>query len=265
MKEHYSIGETATLLGVSTQTLRYYDKIGLLSPRYVDEKNGYRFYCYDQFHIIDRIRYLQGFGLSLEEIRNIMQNGKVDKLLPYLKQKQDETKIELVELSNRLNDIEWCINYFTYMGKGDATDYIYTIQQPTRYIIKCPCYYKEPLPNMEIRLAQVKSRKEYSRVKFHRQYGYKLDIKSFFSRKFYPIEYFTYLNGKPELDSNLYEELPAGEYFCFRTQLLHENWNSEPLTAFFSNKAQPNMVLALEFEDNLLDWSDAWYELQILM
>jgi len=265
MKEYYSIGETAELLGVSTQTLRYYDKIGLLSPRHVDDKNGYRFYCYDQFHIIDRIRYLQGFGLSLEEIQNIMQNGKVDKLLACLKQKQNETKRELVELSGRLNDIDWCINYFTYMAKEDTPDYIYTIQQPKRYIIKSPCYYKEPLPNMEIRLAQVKSRKEYACVKFHRQYGYKLDINSFFLRKFYPIEYFTYLSGKPDLDSSLYEELPAGEYFCFRTQLLHEDWNAEPLVAFFSNKAKPILILALEFEDNLLDWSDAWYELQILL
>ena len=34
MKEKYTIGETAVLLGVSTQTLRYYDKIGLLPPKY---------------------------------------------------------------------------------------------------------------------------------------------------------------------------------------------------------------------------------------
>ncbi|BAK97679.1 hypothetical protein OBV_04810 [Oscillibacter valericigenes Sjm18-20] len=41
MKEHNTIGETAELLGVFTQTLRYYDK----SPKYIDEKNRYRYYC----------------------------------------------------------------------------------------------------------------------------------------------------------------------------------------------------------------------------
>lgn len=265
MKKYYSIGETATLLGVSTQTLRYYDKIGLLSPGCVDENNGYRYYCYNQFHIIDRIRYLQRFDLSLEEIKNIMQNGKVDKLLVYLQHKRIETERELCNLSGRLNDIDWYINYFTYMDKENITDYIYRIQQPARYIIKCPCYYKEPLPNMEIRLAQVKSRKEYARVKFHRQYGYKLSADSLFQQKFNPTEYFIYLSGKPELDHSLYEELRAGEYLCFRTQLLHENWNPDPLKAFFSNRKLPTLVLALEFEDNLLDWSDAWYELQILL
>ncbi len=74
MKEKYTIGETAVLLGVSTQTLRYYDKIGLLPPKYIDEETGYRFYSYNQFHYIDKIKYLQGFGLSLEEIKVIIKS-----------------------------------------------------------------------------------------------------------------------------------------------------------------------------------------------
>ena len=32
MKEYYTIGETAKLLGVSTQTLRYYDREGIMRP-----------------------------------------------------------------------------------------------------------------------------------------------------------------------------------------------------------------------------------------
>lgn len=265
MKEHYTIGETAELLGVSTQTLRYYDKIGLLSPKYINEKNGYRYYCYNQFHIIDRIKYLQGFGMSLEEIQKSIQSGSVDNLLAYLKQKHAETEADLQELQARLRGIEWYADYFTYMSGEKAVNLLYKIQQPVRYIIKCPCYYKEPLPNMEIRLAHVKSRREYANVKFYRQYGYKLNVDSLFKREFYPTEYFTYLSEKPHLNSSLYNELPAGEYLCLRTQLLHVDWNPELLTAYFLNKEQPKLVLAIEFEDNLVDWSDAWYELQILL
>ena len=32
MKEYYRIGETASLMGITTQTLRFYDKIGLVKP-----------------------------------------------------------------------------------------------------------------------------------------------------------------------------------------------------------------------------------------
>lgn len=63
-KDLYSIGETARLLGVTTQTLRFYDKCGLLQPRHVDESTGYRYYSFNQFHYIDRIKYLQHFGVK---------------------------------------------------------------------------------------------------------------------------------------------------------------------------------------------------------
>ena len=42
MKMHSK--EFAELTGVSVRTLHYYDEIGLLTPAFVDEWNGYRFY-----------------------------------------------------------------------------------------------------------------------------------------------------------------------------------------------------------------------------
>ena len=38
-----SIGEVARLFNISKDTLRYYDKIGILKPE-VNKENGYRFY-----------------------------------------------------------------------------------------------------------------------------------------------------------------------------------------------------------------------------
>ena len=43
-KQYYYIGEVADLLGISAQTLRYYDKIGLVQPAHVNPQNGYRQY-----------------------------------------------------------------------------------------------------------------------------------------------------------------------------------------------------------------------------
>lgn len=39
----YTISEMATLLGVTTHTLRYYEKMGLIRPE-VNEDTGYRYY-----------------------------------------------------------------------------------------------------------------------------------------------------------------------------------------------------------------------------
>jgi DNA-binding transcriptional MerR regulator len=265
MKKLYTIGETAELLGVTTQTLRYYDKIGLLSPICADKKTGYRYYSYTQFHYIDRIKYLQTFGMSLVDIEDIIHSGSVDKLLPYLREKKNQSEKELENLKKRINDIEWYIDYFTYLDKDKNSDYLYKVQIDERYIIKARCYYKEPLPNMEIRLAGVKSRKEYENLSFRRQYGYKINVDAMMKQEFYPMEYFVFLREKPDIDEKLYDTLPAGEYLCFRTQALKENWNPDVLTDYFKNKKKPKLTLALEFEDNLVEYSNAWYEIQILL
>lgn len=47
MKKYFTIGETAALLGVSTQTLRFYDKKSILKPGYTDNENGYRYYTFE--------------------------------------------------------------------------------------------------------------------------------------------------------------------------------------------------------------------------
>lgn len=265
MKEKFTIGETATLLGISTQTLRYYDKIGLLSPGYTDEVTGYRYYYYNQFHYIDRIRYLQSFGMQLEDIRKIIHSGSVELLLPYLRKKKEEAIQELKETEERIKDIEWYIDYFTYINKSENPDNLYKIQKEERYILSVPCYYKEQLPQMEIRLAAAKSKNEYASEKFRRQYGYKLDVEALLKKEFYPREYFVYFREKPDLDESLYDVIPAGEYLCFQTQALSEKWDINMLANYFANRPKPRLVLAMEFEDNLVDYSNAQYEVQILL
>ena len=58
-KNQYSIGEVAALLNISPQTLRFYDKSGVVVPDFIDQKTGYRYYSYDQISYISRVRYLQ--------------------------------------------------------------------------------------------------------------------------------------------------------------------------------------------------------------
>ena len=81
MKDNlFTIGEMSKLLGISVQTLRYYDKIGLVEPTYINAETGYRYYSYIQLSFIDRIRYLQNFGMSLSEINTAFQSGNVQDL-----------------------------------------------------------------------------------------------------------------------------------------------------------------------------------------
>lgn len=265
MKEFYTIGETAALLGISADTLRYYDRIGLLKPVKVDAGNKYRYYSYTQFHYIDRIKYLQHLGLSLEEIRTVLQTGRVDELLVYLETEKVRVQEELAQVRQRVEDIDWYIQYFTYMDQTDRDERFYKVHLPERYILKSPCFHWDSLADMEIRLAEKKGGSPYKQLKYKRQYGYILTPDALFARTFAPEFYFIFLSGRPQLLPGEYEVLPAGEYLCFRTQVLREEWDTEKLDSYFRKTRRPGLVLALEFEDNLREYQDAWYEIQMLV
>lgn len=77
--KYWQIGEIAEQLGVTTKTLRHYEKIGLIEPRRSD--NGYRLYSADDVDRLQRIRQLQAFGLSLRQIKAIFTRGEDDSSL----------------------------------------------------------------------------------------------------------------------------------------------------------------------------------------
>lgn len=68
MKEYYSVGEIARIYNVSTDTLRYYDRIDLLKPWKIGE-NGYRYYSKAQFEIISTIMLLRSMGTPIQDLK----------------------------------------------------------------------------------------------------------------------------------------------------------------------------------------------------
>lgn len=264
-KELYSIGETARLFGISTQTLRFYDRRGILSPVHTDPETGYRYYSYMQFHVIDRIKYLQGFGFALEEICTIIKKGTVDALLSALYRQKETLSNEIMEMEELVKDMEWYISRFTYMEEDNAEGGFYTIRQEERYILEVPCYESDALSDMEIRLAAAKGMPQYKDLPFRRQYGYKLRADDLAAGCFRPYSYFLHMRKKPDFQAKHFDVLPAGEYLCFRTRLLLENWDTGLLNGRLRQSGLPGLVIALEFEDNLVDWSDAMYEIQMLL
>ena len=53
-ENYFSIGEFASLFGVSKQTLFYYERNKILMPALIEE-NGYRYYALEQYFIFDII------------------------------------------------------------------------------------------------------------------------------------------------------------------------------------------------------------------
>jgi DNA-binding transcriptional MerR regulator len=67
-----SIGKVSALYGVSVQTLRHYEKIGLFAPTAVNHETGYRYYDVDQLPRLEFILFFKRLQLSLPQIREIL-------------------------------------------------------------------------------------------------------------------------------------------------------------------------------------------------
>lgn len=69
-----TISEIAGEAGVSPETLRYYERLGLLQPA-LRAANGYR--CFDSA-AVDRVRFIKGAqrsGLRLAEVKELFEIG----------------------------------------------------------------------------------------------------------------------------------------------------------------------------------------------
>jgi Cu(I)-responsive transcriptional regulator len=66
------IGEAAEQAGVNVQTLRYYERRGLL-PRTPRRASGYREYAPDAVRVVRFIKRAQELGFSLDEIEELLR------------------------------------------------------------------------------------------------------------------------------------------------------------------------------------------------
>ena len=96
-----SIGTMAALFGTSVQTLRLYDKKGLLPAARIDPDSGYRYYTNGQIFLFQTIRLLQRTGMSLAEIRETLQKDPVD-----LRSLWDSQEKAILQKKQELHEME---------------------------------------------------------------------------------------------------------------------------------------------------------------
>lgn len=114
------IGDVVKEFNLSVDTLRYYEKIGLIDN--VNKVSGVRVYNEDDMQRIKFILCMKSAGLSLEDIgKFIMYTKKDDEncelRLEILKKQKDILLLEIEEKKKTLDYLNYKINL--YEGKGD--------------------------------------------------------------------------------------------------------------------------------------------------
>ena len=106
MKNTYTISEIADYFNISTQTLRYYDKIGLMKPVKTAESSGYRLYSGEQFDKLYLIRELKQLGLSLGQIKTYCETKDIRGLGRILDETSASLECQISELQARKKHVD---------------------------------------------------------------------------------------------------------------------------------------------------------------
>jgi DNA-binding transcriptional MerR regulator len=120
----FSIGEFARLGAVSTRTLRHYDEIGLLPPAEVDPVTGYRSYSARQLQQLNRIVALKDLGLTLGQIRQLLDGITVDELRGMLLLRRAQLERELHRQRHHLLGVEARLRHIAQEDDMPADDIV---------------------------------------------------------------------------------------------------------------------------------------------
>ena len=86
MQEYFKIGELSRLYGIGVDSLRYYEKIGILKP--TRSESGYRHYSIRDIWKLNLIRDLRALDFSMEQIRQCLEQHTVEGTLDLLAQEE---------------------------------------------------------------------------------------------------------------------------------------------------------------------------------
>ena len=89
MGEEYSVSRAAKLAGTTAETLRHYDRLGLVRPSRVDGENGYRYYGRGEILTMRTVGLLREMGLSLAEIGAALGSRDLREVAALLRRAED--------------------------------------------------------------------------------------------------------------------------------------------------------------------------------
>lgn len=135
MKEFFTISEAAKEVGVTAETLRHYDRIGLVKPGRTDEWTGYRYYSRQELVVLDTVKMLRCMDMSLSEIKRILSYDDFGKITDALKAAESKADERIAELNDAKTRIRRAIAQYEGRGGEKTQAEPYVARLPRRVIL----------------------------------------------------------------------------------------------------------------------------------
>ncbi len=99
MKNYYKISEISKLYDIGVDSLRYYERLGILTPK--RDTNGYRLYDLNALYKLNIIRDLRAIDFSMSQIKDYLDRQSIENTLELLHKEQLVLEEKAKELKNR--------------------------------------------------------------------------------------------------------------------------------------------------------------------
>ena len=93
----FKIGELSDLFNIGVDSIRYYEKVGLLHP-IRSEKNNYRLYTLDDVRVMNTIRELLDLGFQTNDILQFEKDRSLDHMMHMLEDEEKAIRKQIASL-----------------------------------------------------------------------------------------------------------------------------------------------------------------------
>lgn len=209
MKKYFKINEISKLFGIGPDSLRYYEKIGLIKPK--RDKNNYRQYTLSEIYQLNIISELRKLQFPLEKIKKYLEDLSLSNTLSLLDDESSVIEEQINRLKIEKNLIDHQINFLKkYETKSESEFSIKTF--PNRYILELETsILLDEEFDFSIRVLQMEN--NFTVNQFQNNFiGASLSLKDFKENN--PIEFNSVFIIQDKKTSESQKILNLGKYLC---------------------------------------------------
>ena len=258
MQKYFSIGEAAKAVRTTTETLRHYDRIGLVKPSKKDEWTKYRYYTEQDLVRLNTVRALQLMDLPLQEINRVLDYKDLRKVVDFLEQAEKKADEKIAALQYGKSKIQLAkAEYERTLRKRESPAGPFLKAYPERVILLSDTLEVPTLDNLWNYLSHF-----YEKVTPARrdQFGFE-DLAGIYTENGVS-RLFAVCTRYAEIDG--LRRLPQGNYLCAgcteenRDQILQEVLR----LARAKSGAEPEFIVQIIVVSGILHWN---YEIQVYL
>lgn len=253
MENLFSISKTAKIVGVTAETLRHWDRIGLVKPSFTDKQNGYRYYSEQEIVKLNTVVSLKCMDMQLSEIKRILECKELEEIIDSLKKAEQEADRRIAELNKARNKIERARIHYENKLESKDSDEIFIQYFPERVIM-----LSDSLEEPSLDILWDYHRHFYGQLESDEKEAFSFeDVAGIYedderSRLFAICDKF--------IDRNDIKILPSGDYICINCTEYTREEAIERVKREFG--ITPGFVVSIVIITGILQWE---YQVQILL